>query len=45
TKLGFREVRREPHYSVAHRGNVDCAVLALDLDDNGADMRSLPIAA
>ena len=44
TKLGFREVRREPHYSLAHRGEVDCAVLALDLDDEG-NMASLPIAA
>ena len=46
TKLGFREVRREPHYSLAHGGEVDCAVLALDLDDDGrADMPPLPIAA
>lgn len=46
TKLGFREVRREPHYSLAHRGDVDCAVLALDLDDGGdVDMTPLPIAA
>jgi len=44
TKLGFREVRREPHYSLAHRGEVDCAVLALDLDEEG-DMTPLSIAA
>ncbi|WP_298670651.1 GNAT family N-acetyltransferase [uncultured Sphingomonas sp.] len=44
TKLGFREVRREPHYSLARGGDVDCAVLALDLDD-GEDMASFPIAA
>lgn len=44
TKLGFREVRREPHYSLAHGGEVDCAVLALDLDDEG-DMAPLRIAA
>lgn len=30
-KLGFREVRREPRYSLARGGNVDSAVLALDL--------------
>lgn len=43
TKLGFREVRREQHYSLAHGGNVDCAVLALDFDEG--DMTVMSIAA
>lgn len=33
TKLGFREVRREPHFSLAHGREIDCAVMALELED------------
>jgi RimJ/RimL family protein N-acetyltransferase len=43
TKLGFREVRREPHYSLAQGRDVDCAVLALDLD--AQDRTDMPMAA
>jgi RimJ/RimL family protein N-acetyltransferase len=43
-KIGFREVRREPLYSLARGGDVDCAVLTLDLDADAATGR-MPIAA
>ena len=43
-KLGFREVRREPHFSLAQGRDVECAVLALELDDN-ARTEQMPIAA
>jgi RimJ/RimL family protein N-acetyltransferase len=33
TKLGFREVRREPHFSLAHGRDVDCAVMALEWEE------------
>jgi RimJ/RimL family protein N-acetyltransferase len=33
-KLGFREVRREPCYSLARDATVDCAVMALALQDD-----------
>ena len=42
-KLGFREVRREPLYSLARGGDVDCAVLALDLE--AEEPSRMPIAA
>lgn len=43
-KLGFREVRREAHFSLAQARDVACAVLALDLD--GQTMpEAMPIAA
>ena len=42
-KLGFREIRREPLYSLARGGDVDCAVLALDLE--AAEPSRMPIAA
>lgn len=44
TKLGFREIRREPHYSLAHREEIDCAVLALDFENDG-QLAPLQIAA
>ena len=31
-KLGFREVRREPHFSLAQNAMVECAVMALELE-------------
>lgn len=43
-KLGFREVRREPLFSLARGGDVDSAVLALDLDEDARDA-PMPIAA
>jgi len=43
-KLGFREVRREPSFSLARGRDVDSAVLALELDA-GAEPARLPIAA
>jgi hypothetical protein len=33
-KLGFREIRREPSFSLARRREVDSAVLALDLAED-----------
>ena len=33
-KLGFAEVRREPAFSLAQGREVECAVMALDLDDD-----------
>jgi RimJ/RimL family protein N-acetyltransferase len=42
-KLGFREVRREPLYSLARGGDVECAVLALDLA--AEEPSRMPIAA
>lgn len=42
-KLGFREVRREPRYSLAQGRDVDCAVLALDLDVE--ERTEVPMAA
>ncbi|MFL0415106.1 GNAT family N-acetyltransferase [uncultured Sphingomonas sp.] len=38
-KLGFREVRRQPLYSLARGGEVDCAVLALDLEGEAEPAR------
>lgn len=43
-KLGFREVRREPLYSLARGHDVESAVLALELDPTEDDAR-MPIAA
>lgn len=43
-KLGFREVRRARLFSLARGRDVDCAVLALDLDPVAHDAR-MPIAA
>jgi RimJ/RimL family protein N-acetyltransferase len=42
-KLGFRELRREQLYSLARGGEVDCAVLALDLE--AQEPSRIPIAA
>lgn len=42
TKLGFREVRREPHFSLAHGCDVDCAVMERDVVDERAQ---IPMAA
>ena len=33
TKLGFREVRREAHFSLAHGRDVECAVMERDIDE------------
>ena len=48
-KLGFREVRREPHFSLANGGMVDCVVTARDLAaevaDDSDDARAMKVAA
>ncbi len=45
-KLGFREIRREPSFSLARGCDVDSAVLALDLAVEGeVETARMPIAA
>ncbi len=42
TKLGFREVRRETHFSLAHGRDVECAVMERDVDE---ERFQVPMAA
>lgn len=44
-KLGFREIRREPSYSLAQGRDVDSAVLALDLAQEDESPVRMAIAA
>ncbi len=41
-KLGFREVRREAHFLLAHGGDVECAVMEREI---GEEQLQVPMAA